>query len=559
MHSALSLPEIVRMICAKLHPFSSVHRLRQSSDKKQNKRALGALARTCRAFRAPALDILWMDVEMVHHLMVTLSDESRVKLFGENEKWYITEFLSAPSPSDIDRLCEYTDRIRKLTVGSGYDYSGYLAGSLLREPVSLSPGRVFPKLQHLVVEYETHGRARPPPMAYSFHRPLLLPYITTLELHLMWDYEDVDMLLGPLPEACPGLQHLIIRCLMPDVEMPSILRAVSQSVIRIPNIISLCCPDLEDDAFAHVSSFSNLRELTLTSMNTDSAERKSGKAQGTGILYAFPALDTLTLGLRQLSDAVTLLCKYAAVPLSVELKLLKEPLLEEINRLFDALRSHPGGAQIQQVKLVHPNFILQPHDAFHNPPDLQLSTFRPLFHFRTLRSINVDFFPFPRVALTKDELLGMARTWPLLEDLSFPHLKEDPKLSFDDVLEISAAFPRLEDLALPFDWDLLEEFEDPGREIPERSQTIRALRNMDYIKYEKLAPVSTVLARSFPNLGLVDTRHGPYEDVGDVLVVAIRKLRMDGLCGQVDRWTVDDLAMRVVLIFDEWKASWRRL
>jgi len=86
MHSALSLPEIIRMICAKLHSFSSVHRIRQSSDKEQNKRTLEALTGTCRAFRAPALDILWMDVEMVHHLMVMLPDESWVKLFGENEK-----------------------------------------------------------------------------------------------------------------------------------------------------------------------------------------------------------------------------------------------------------------------------------------------------------------------------------------------------------------------------------------------------------------------------------------------------------------------------------------
>ncbi|KAH9847312.1 hypothetical protein C2E23DRAFT_849222 [Lenzites betulinus] len=142
-------------------------------------RALASLARTCQAFKEPALDLLWRDIPDLFVLVKYILPESLLK-YDESSK--TLTLIEEPTADVWARLDPYITRIR--TVGIALS-SGVVArdlnGETILQPLVcyLSAGAadidvLLPHLQHVV--YQAFWTNK------SYSRLLLHPYLQILEL-----------------------------------------------------------------------------------------------------------------------------------------------------------------------------------------------------------------------------------------------------------------------------------------------------------------------------------------------------------------------------------------
>jgi len=100
MHPALALPELLRMICAEMNSVSSTaDQKEQRESKTKNRVALASVARVCHAFKDPALDVLWSDVDQVHSLLHLFPSRP---IFYDGAVWATN--LCSLSPGELEKL-----------------------------------------------------------------------------------------------------------------------------------------------------------------------------------------------------------------------------------------------------------------------------------------------------------------------------------------------------------------------------------------------------------------------------------------------------------------------
>ncbi|EIW78091.1 hypothetical protein CONPUDRAFT_168027, partial [Coniophora puteana RWD-64-598 SS2] len=548
MHHALALPEILRMICGELNTIDSTDEHRQQLENKaRNRDALASVAKVCRAFKGPALDALWSDIDQARCLLELLPPE---QLFTDGLGAIID--VGSPSPDELGYVYEYSRRVRKLTVGTSIDTARHAAGILVCPPVDAAS--VFPRLRHLVV-FDTYSMVMDglPQTPYSVHRDLLLPWLTTVELRMEAYRRDCDALLLALPAACPGLRNLVVGFLdFPD-RNASVTKAMTACIFGLPSLMSLRCPDLEDVAFAHALKHPKLQELNLTDW-MGIRSRMEGKViaeQGPGTREPH-ALSNLSLRLLRLSDATDLIPALTTMPSSLELDASLGPKREEVAQFFDVLVEHPGGSQLQKLVLGHK---FDPFWFSTVSAHLHLCHIRPALHLHSMRSFRFGTAE-PTLSLTSDDLFEIAQAWPNLEEFCAPYMDTEPGLCLHDVLAFTEACPQLTELAIrvtnePFD------FGDTAAELSVRNRNLKTLR-IYYLHYGDLPRVSVVLARAFPSLAVVqpdgrDMFSAHSDGLGNAIMVAVRKLRAEEARGKIKKWTVRFLARRVEEIFLRWR------
>ncbi|KAL1948573.1 hypothetical protein VTO73DRAFT_12648 [Trametes versicolor] len=256
MHQCLQIAEIVSQIFSELDghvydtrmrfPTRIVHR------NESTLRTLAGLARTCRAFKEPALDVLWREIPDLFVLVKHLMPVELLKYDAASS----VLFLTKEPHSDVWRLSDpYVARIR--TVGipppSGVVARGLDPETVLR-PLErhLSLGAadsdiLFPKLEHVVYQafwaHELHSRL-------LLHRNLRVLQLPLMAYTSQWNLPSsaTENMVTSVGRSIHALSDHVLGALM-----------------RMCNLRTLWVRAalLDQPTFAHLGSLSTLMGLAL--------------------------------------------------------------------------------------------------------------------------------------------------------------------------------------------------------------------------------------------------------------------------------------------------------
>ncbi|KAJ7616043.1 hypothetical protein FB45DRAFT_841681 [Roridomyces roridus] len=384
MHRALAIPEIVRII---LH--CADHAI------------LPPLARTCRAFCDPALDLLWEDKDGLRHLLRCMPDGLWEPVAQDDDDEDISDeqlYLTRPVvPADWDRFLFYSRRVKTFTFDVDSEIA-YCSSSVDILRISFPGPVLFPNLRTLLWLSGSCGTIR-------HIRLFLAPHLRKLVLDSLDSVADLSVL-PTLVTQCPGLAEVDIA--MPD-RLLRFLGNLYTSVVSLHRLVTLSIPSIDDSVLEHLSRMPTLTSLTLKRQNALSAPRTSSGES------VFPTLRSLTITTRVADVLPTI------VPL------LTEAPLESLNIQLAACRGTAtfvawckalasdcacGHNSLRHLYLreVAPTGVRISLPAV--SPVVQGVHIRPLYSFKELKS--VWLYPPRGFDLDDSAMDELARAWPRL-------------------------------------------------------------------------------------------------------------------------------------------------
>ncbi|KAJ7614436.1 hypothetical protein FB45DRAFT_802342 [Roridomyces roridus] len=253
MHRGLGIPEILSNIC-ELTPDDTERDL-HCLDSDTN-HTLAALARTCRAFQNPALDVLWNSQFTILNVIRCMPEDiwewPDQEPDGDEEEEEVSPIhLKRPVfPEDWERPLFYARRVRHFAFSSD-EYVPSACYDVLR--VSLPVEHLFPNIESLQwYTKQSH--------VFSNYPLFLGPRLTTLDLGVCQSVVHLTMLLG-LATQCPRLQEVTIRC--SELEPSPQLQAFSFVAMHLKELRTLNVPCLDGPSLDHLSSLASLEFMAL--------------------------------------------------------------------------------------------------------------------------------------------------------------------------------------------------------------------------------------------------------------------------------------------------------
>ncbi|KAF8441630.1 hypothetical protein L210DRAFT_3644884 [Boletus edulis BED1] len=370
MHRALEIPEILLNIFGHLYY--------PTTD-------LAALVRTCRAFKDPALDVLWETLYDLSPLAQCVPEASKLLWTARgNPDSYIGpskcySFYRSLTQNEWDILRSYTRRIRSITSLHGLNRQSLKR--LWRPPI---PEPLFPNIRHLYFEY-THR-------AVHF---LLMPFpsliFLNVEVQNLRLFEDS---IKSLAKTSSCLCQLLIYADLPtgvntDFFDPIFIR-------QWRNLQTLVCPE---NFYGHDHSCSTFPDqippsdspLVFSNLNRWVLRSQS--------LYSISCLLSQT----RLPAVTAFFASTECCPSRVDL-----------SAFFTGVQTSGFGHCVQELYLTQS--IPGRMDLLGNTHVLGFEDLRPCMAFSNLRylDLGIDW----QVDLTDNELLLLTSTWPHLEKFS---------------------------------------------------------------------------------------------------------------------------------------------
>ncbi|KAF8550691.1 hypothetical protein OG21DRAFT_1487585 [Imleria badia] len=229
MHHALQIQEILLNIFG------------YSRDPSITSTNLPALARTCRAFKEPALDVLWKELHNPSPLAQCLPEASHYSQTTPHGKRY--SFSKPLTQIEWGILRSYTRRIRSLyNYGDGLNWESV---STFLNPPTTEP--LFPNLRSLSAARLTEVKIK-----HLLHMPF--PSLISLDLFAIKP-KDLHSLQGSLEsffKFSPNISKLRILLSQPDMMFSKFF---STYICRWRNLRTVDCSNiaLDVDAFSHLS------------------------------------------------------------------------------------------------------------------------------------------------------------------------------------------------------------------------------------------------------------------------------------------------------------------
>ncbi|KAF7333422.1 hypothetical protein MVEN_02358000 [Mycena venus] len=232
MHLALGIPEIVEIICAQLAS-PLLNSLRR--------RDFAALARTCKAFHNPALDVLWRKQDTLTRLLKCLPSH----LWEE-----VMRLIKAPLPEDWEKISAYSRRIRELSLTESW--SGGFPSSNVLETLASLPRSLCPNLRSLNWAPKTE----------SFF-PYILLFLGPEVTHAYIDVPPIASHISLLPTLLRYPELKTFRLGSNSNDTSVLLPASSAIALELSKIESLSLDTLDRPALEHLSRLPSLQILNL--------------------------------------------------------------------------------------------------------------------------------------------------------------------------------------------------------------------------------------------------------------------------------------------------------
>ncbi|KAF8124978.1 hypothetical protein EV363DRAFT_1435127 [Boletus edulis] len=376
MHHALQIQEILLNIFGHCYHFD---------------RDVAALARTCRAFKEPALDVLWEElielsplvrcVPKASHHRYTLCDTDYFSLQYATKSY---AFHRSLTQIEWDILWSYTRRIRSINLQQdihGINHECF---------ISLDLRFQYPDDKHLLLA--------------------TLPSLMSLSIRLN-DPRSFEDSLRLFAKISPTLANLYID---PDhyasIDMD---RIDPKFICHWQNLQSFECSEMPLDmtTLVHLSRLPTLIDLGFTLRSTLPDQISPSDSP-----LIFSNLDRLLL-CSEFLGPVSHLLSQTRLPAVTDLTVCIDfrPARQDLSLFFANVRTSGSPRTIQALRLIQPykwGETSVPGDR----PVLGLEDLRLYVPFSNLHSIRLDIEW--KIDLTDSELLMLVSTWPCLEELS---------------------------------------------------------------------------------------------------------------------------------------------
>ncbi|KAF8123021.1 hypothetical protein EV363DRAFT_1229779 [Boletus edulis] len=348
---------------------------------------LAALARTCRAFKDPALDVLW---EVLHSLcpLVRCLPEACHRLPAGNMCY---AFHRSLRQNEWDILRSYTRRIRSIYTLSGLDRQS--AQRLWRAP---EPQSLFPSLRHLQIDYTRNA------VNLLF---IPFPSLTFLAIKV-YSLRLLEDSLKSLSNTSPSLCELRIHPCRVNMDSFDLT-----FICKWRHLHTVVCPKISLDVITlvHLSRISALTRLEFKLGDTlpDQTSPLDSPLIFTHLAYLILHSESMNPISRLLSRI-----QFRAVK-SFSASIKRRPSRQDLFFLASAQTSGLCHT-IHQLILDQDDF--RAHTYVHGDrPVLGFQCLQPFMAFTNLRHIHLDIEW--TVDLTDSELLTAVSVWPHLEKL----------------------------------------------------------------------------------------------------------------------------------------------
>ncbi|KAF8441724.1 hypothetical protein L210DRAFT_3644963 [Boletus edulis BED1] len=375
MHHALEIQEILLNVFSHLPPDDAAPEL-------------ASLARTCRAFKEPALDVLWEELRDLSPLTRCLPETSH-QLSPDNRK---RSFSRPLTQIEWDILQSYTGRIRIIAnFNWGLDEKSV---EIFSNPPTTEP--LFPNVRKICCRYEggTMDLLRLP-----------LPSLVSVRVDLSHPHSLQDGLQS-FSAFSPNITTLILG--IGDRSDVAFDKLVSNCICQWQNLQIVRCPKISLDAvaLAHLSRMPVLSELsfkqTITFPNCISP-------------LVFSNLSTFVLDSTSLGP-ISQLLSLILLPVIKHFRLTAAscPSRQELSSFLAAVHSSNADHTIEHFildQLSHPGYLVRSE-----APLLCFEHLQSCMAFGNLRNLSFDIEW--NVGLTNNDLLALASAWPNLEYLA---------------------------------------------------------------------------------------------------------------------------------------------
>ncbi|KAJ7635234.1 hypothetical protein FB45DRAFT_830849 [Roridomyces roridus] len=421
MDRKLSQPEILDVI------FDFVRTLGSDPDHlpwahgSEAKRDLASIARTCKTFRDPALDILWRRQTSLRPALLLFPEDLWVS--RERGKRGFKEFRREIVPSDWERPVLYFGRVRCLVIDS-YDQSPpdssyfmarleMLKGLLLRCPTS----QLFPNLQQLQW-LETWY-----PTVLPVLETLSAPRLTTMGFSPGWSEDELDALRN-LGNAWPDLTDIVINHSSRRDFDSAIVAAIHDGIRPLSRLRSFDTANINAEILLHLSRLPHLRSLS-SYMAGFKFHFHPDVAELSGSVPAFPALEEISgfispeILIQILSamgeSRLTSIDAYFFTSEGIEL-----PKISTTTALYTAIADHCSPSNLTRL-YIEDDWVDAPSDLI---PDefafgdyaIRPDTLQILKPFTNLTMLTLESFH--GFDIDDATVLNLAQAWTKLEKLS---------------------------------------------------------------------------------------------------------------------------------------------
>ncbi|KAF8218381.1 hypothetical protein K438DRAFT_25811 [Mycena galopus ATCC 62051] len=488
MHCSLQIPEVVALICTQISPTETPE-------------TLAALARTCKAFSDPALDILWRNASLANVLNCLPHLETGTFTDG-------SDFSIPLLPSDWERVLVYSKRVRQLTM-EGDDYTApYL------ETLRLCfPGQhLFPNIEDL--DWGVLEKPIFPHIAF-----FLGPRLTTLSVGYFSTAAHLSFL-GIVAIRCPLLA--VVEIVFSDdlqleldqmdgMKLVNHLRSLSYFVRALRHLKTLTVPSLDCAAFDHIARLPTFASLTLTNqfpIITVAASTNPPDGRLFGSLQSLSltgtTIDVLSAIIAQVTQA-SIRNVWVSFP-----ELTTSHVLVQLYAAIAASCSH---GSLTNLSLHYPSsFNPQTASAF----SMSGSHLRPLFAYTNITEVSL----WAPAGFELDDAIvaDMARAWPHIRRLklsaSDTHIQ--PTVTLGSLLYFARHCPTLAFLHLALNATTIPKLQS-GTGAERVQQLCLQILYLPSSPITSSTLVAVFLSNVFPNLDQVGGVPNNWRAVGEAL------------------------------------------
>ncbi|KAG1789978.1 uncharacterized protein HD556DRAFT_754144 [Suillus plorans] len=437
MHQALLVPEVL------LEIFVYVNTIPSTSTQK----LLAALARTCKIFHEPAMDLLWTEI---HGLEPLLGCVARLYplIYRSGTRW--DDFFSWAkgveplSAHEARQFLRHSSRIRTLNIKRTHP-----------QLISVIPANVcvFPRLRSLSLS--------------TAFLNLFLPH-TLHQCHLL----TVDKGLQSFVTRCIALEHLDIHIdTLSYYDSATELSLLSDRIRWCTRLVTLSCPMLDLATWKHLSCLPTLLKLEI-----DQGYDDPPSLPEQDIVNFSPFLNITTLSFRQLFYAanIIMVIQHSQFPSLKEFRFEADYLSsEEAEELFHALSRCKACRTLEEIIICSPD-----ESGLARLNSEHLTSIPHFLCFTQLRTLQLMFCN-SCIYLDNDILLQAMSSWPHIRTLTINcldgHLSSS-EVSLHGLFTALSLCPQLHTLRIPINIATIDV--DPDAE-PIQHTSLRTLELLD--------------------------------------------------------------------------------
>ncbi|KAG1807545.1 hypothetical protein EV424DRAFT_1576279 [Suillus variegatus] len=403
MHQALLVPEVILEIFTYVNIIPST----QTSTQK----LFAGLARTCKIFHEPAMDLLWVEIHELEPLLGCVArlhpliyHHSRTRW---NEPW--VKDVEPLSAHEVHQFLHHSSRIRTLDIKSEHPHL-----------LSVIPAEacIFPKLKSLSLS--------------TTYLNLFLPHMLH-RCHLL----SVDESLQSFVTRCIALEHL--RIYTPEIcdgdSTADELSLLSDRIHWCTQLVTLACPMLDWATWKHLSSLPTLLKLRIEQGCNDPPSLSKRD------IVNLSFLNITTLSFQELYDPkdIITVMQHSQFPSLKEFEFEANNLSsEQAEQLFHAL-SHCR--TLEEISICS-------YDEEFMGDDPYLTPIPHLLCFTQLRTLKLAFNNV-HIYLDNDMLLQAMSSWPHIRTLVIDDSAFSSEVTLRGLFTALGLCPQLHTLQLP--------------------------------------------------------------------------------------------------------------